>query len=561
MFCYQCEQADRSGPIPGCSLIRGTCGKDETTSALQDLLIYQLKGVADYAAHARSVGAGDDEAAGFLAFAMFTTLTNVNFSQTRFVEFIRQADQYKTRLKESYEEAALKSGSKPEVLSGPAEFTPAATTEGLEERAASLGILAGIDEVGPDVIGLRALNLYGLKGICAYIHHAEVMGYTDSGIYKDLEDALVYLGTDPSDIEDLLEHALGLGRTNLAVLDMLNRANSGSFGTPSPTTVRTTPVKGHAVLISGHDFPGLKALLEQTEGTGINVYTHGEMLPAHGYPELRKYPHLVGNYGGAWQDQQTDFANFPGPIIMTSNCMIEPRQAYKHHIYTNGPVGWPGVRHIADHDFSEVIRAALALPGYVSTEEAKEIPVGFGHDAVLQLSDEVLDAVHSGRLKRIFVMGGCDGASPGRNYFRDYAEAVPDDALILTMGCAKYRFNDLNFGELNLSGNVDVPRLLDVGQCNDSYSAVRIAMALADALGCEVNDLPLTMVLSWFEQKAVAVLLTLLALGIRNINLGPTLPAFLTPAAIDIVVERFGLHLIGDDPLSDLNNAMAGAAS
>ncbi|MCI1749529.1 MAG: hydroxylamine reductase [Acidipropionibacterium sp.] len=556
MFCYQCEQADRSGPIPGCSLIRGTCGKDEPTSALQDLLIYQLKGVADYAAHARSLGAGDDEAAGFLALAMFTTLTNVNFSQARFVELIRQAEKLRIRLKARYERAAADAGVKPQILTGPAAFVPAGTTDGLIEQAASRGILAGVEEVGPDVIGLRALNLYGLKGICAYIHHAAVMGYTDPAVFKDVEDALVYLGTDPSGIEDLLEHALGLGRTNLAVLDMLNRANSGSFGTPSPTLVRTTPVAGHAILISGHDFPGLKALLEQTEGTGINVYTHGEMLPAHGYPELRRYPNLVGNYGGAWQDQQVDFANFPGPIVMTSNCMIEPRQAYKHQIFTNGPVGWPGVRHIVDHDFSEVIRAARALPGFPETVPEKSIPVGFGHRAVLELSDEVLDAVRTGQLTHIFVMGGCDGASPGRNYFREYAQATPDDTLILTMGCAKYRFNDLDFGTL-----IGLPRLLDVGQCNDSYSAVRIAMGLADGLGCEVNDLPLTMVLSWFEQKAVAVLLTLLALGIRNINLGPTLPAFLTPAAIQIVVERFGLHLIGDDPIADLHQALAGAVA
>ncbi len=556
MFCYQCEQADRSGPIPGCSLTRGTCGKDEPTSALQDLLIYQLKGVADYAAHARRLGAGDDEAAGFLALAMFTTLTNVNFSQTRFVELIRQAELYRAHLKARYEQAAADAGVTPETLTGPAAFVPASTTDGLIEQAASHGILAGLEQVGPDVIGLRALNLYGLKGICAYIHHAAVMGYTDPAVFADVEDALVYLGTDPTDIEDLLEHALGLGRTNLSVLDMLNRANSGSFGTPSPTTVRTTPVAGKAILISGHDFPGLKALLEQTEGTGINVYTHGEMLPAHGYPELRAYPHLAGNYGGAWQDQQVDFANFPGPIIMTSNCMIEPRQAYKHQIFTNGPVGWPGVRHIADHDFSEVIQAARALPGFTETAPEKSIPVGFGHKAVLELSDEVLDAVRTGKLTHIFVMGGCDGASPGRNYFREYAEATPDNTLILTMGCAKYRFNDLDFGTL-----IGLPRLLDVGQCNDSYSAVRIAMGLAEALGCEVNDLPLTMVLSWFEQKAVAVLLTLLALGIRDINLGPTLPAFLTPAAIQIVVERFGLHLIGDDPIADLDKAMAGATA
>lgn len=555
MFCYQCEQADRSGPVPGCSLTRGTCGKDEPTAALQDLLIHQLKGVADYAAHARALGAADDEAAGFLAFAMFTTLTNVNFSQTRFVSLIRQGEELKARLRTRYERAAEQAGVQPETLTGSAAFTPAPTTDGLIEQAESRGILAGIDQAGPDVVGLRALNLYGLKGVCAYIHHAAVMGYTDPAVSKDVEDALVYLGTDPDDVEDLLDHALGLGRTNLRVLDLLNRANTGTFGTPSPTTVRRTPVAGRAILISGHDFPGLAALLEQTAGTGINVYTHGEMLPAHGYPELRKYPNLVGNYGGAWQDQQVDFANFPGPIVMTSNCMIEPRAAYKHRIFTNGPVGWPGVRHLDSHDFSEVIRAARAMPGFTQTEPEKLLHVGFGHQAVLELSDDLVGAVRRGDLAHIFVMGGCDGASPGRNYFREYADATPQNSLILTMGCAKYRFNDLDLGEL-----MGLPRLLDVGQCNDSYSAVRIAMGLAEALGCGVNDLPLTMVLSWFEQKAVAVLLTLLALGIRDIHLGPTLPAFLTPTAVQIVVERFGLHLIGEDPITDLRDAMGAAA-
>ncbi len=553
MFCYQCEQVDRSGPILGCTLTRGTCGKDERTAALQDLLIYQLKGVADYAAHARALGAGDDDAADFLSFALFTTLTNVNFSPTRFVSLIKQAEMVKERVRSAYESAAAAAGAPAERLTGPAEFVPATTTDALVEQAMSLGILAGIDEVGPDVIGLRALILYGLKGVCAYIHHASVMGYSDSAVLSDVEKALVYLGSDPSDIEELLEYALGLGRTNLAVLDLLHRANSGSFGTPSPARVRMSAVEGKAILVSGHDFPALKALLEQTEGTGINIYTHGEMLPAHGYPELRAYPHLVGNYGGAWQDQQTDFANFPGPILMTSNCIIEPRQAYKHQIFTNGPVGWPGVRHLETHDFTEIIRAAQALPGFAETARKRSAMVGFGHQAVLELSDEVLRAVKEGELNHIFVMGGCDGASPGRNYFREYAQATPDDSLILTMGCAKYRFNDIDFGEL-----IGLPRLLDVGQCNDSYSAVRIAMGLADALGCEVNDLPLTLVISWFEQKAVAVLLTLLALGIKNINLGPTLPAFLTPAAIDIVVERFGLGLIGNDPVADLQDALVG---
>jgi hydroxylamine reductase len=556
MFCYQCEQTDRSGPTPGCALLKGTCGKDETTAALQDLLIYQLKGIAQYATRARALGAGDDEAANFLAFAMFTTLTNVNFSATRFVSLIGEAAAVRDRLRSRYQQAAAQAGQVSDTLDGPAAFQPAQTTDALVEQAAALGILAGIDDVGPDVVGLRALNLYGLKGVCAYIYHAAAMGYTDPAIFADLERALAYLSGDPSGVEDLLEHALGLGRSNLAVLRLLNEANTGTFGVPTPASVRTAPVAGKAILISGHDFPGLLALLEQTKGTGINVYTHGEMLPAHGYPKLKAYPHLVGNYGGGWQDQQVDFARFPGPIVMTSNCLIEPRPAYRQRIFTNGPVGWPGVRHLTDHDFSQVIKAAQALPGFAETAPEKSIMVGFGHQAVLGVADSVIEAVRAGKLKRFFLIGGCDGAAPGRNYYREYAEATPADTLMLTLGCAKYRFNDVDFGQV-----LGLPRLLDVGQCNDSYSAVQIALALAEAFDCDVNDLPLSLVLSWFEQKAVAVLLTLLALGIRNISVGPTLPAFLTPAAVAIVNERFGLHPVGADPHPDLQAALAGSAS
>lgn len=556
MFCYQCEQTDRSGDTPGCVLAPGTCGKDETTAALQDLLIYQLKGIAQYAARARALDAGDDQAARFLTYAMFTTLTNVNFNSTRFVGMIKEAAAVRDRLRSRYEQATAQAGQAPDALDGPAAFQPADTTDALVEQAAALGILAGIDQVGPDVVGLRALNLYGLKGICAYVYHATAMGYTDPAIFAAVENALAYLAGDPSGVEDLLEHALGLGRTNLTVMELLDKANTETFGTPTPASVRTTPVAGKAILISGHDFPGLLALLEQTKGTGINVYTHGEMLPAHGYPKLKAYPHLAGNYGGGWQDQQIDFAKFPGPVVLTSNCLIEPLPAYRQRIFTNGPVGWPGVRHLAAHDFSQVIKAAQALPGFAETVPEKTIMVGFGHDAVLGVAGKVVEAVRAGQIRRFFLIGGCDGAAPGRSYFREYAEATPADTVMLTLGCAKYRFNDLDFGQV-----IGLPRLLDVGQCNDSYSAVQIALALADAFGCGVNDLPLTLVLSWFEQKAVAVLLTLLALGIRNISLGPTLPAFLTPAAVAIVSERFGLHPNSDDPIADMNSALAASTS
>jgi hydroxylamine reductase len=374
-------------------------------------------------------------------------------------------------------------------------------------------------------------------------------------IYAAVENELAYLAGDPRQVDDLLQHALGLGMTNLDVMQLLDAANTGTFGTPEPTAVRVTPLAGRSILVSGHDLADLSALLEATQGLGINVYTHGELLPAHAYPQLKAYPHLVGNYGGAWQDQQSDFAQFPGPILMTSNCIIKPRAAYLRRIFTTGPVDWPGVTHLAHGDFAELIQAALAEPGFAEVAEdatEKTILIGFGRDAVLGVADQVIDAVKSGAIRHFFLIGGCDGADPGRNYYTELAEQAPDDTIVMTLGCAKFRFNQHDFGAIGA-----LPRLLDIGQCNDSYSAIQIAIALAGAFECEVNELPLTLVLSWFEQKAVAVLLTLLALGIKNIKLGPTLPAFLTPAAVNILVETFGLAPLGD-PADDLAKALAG---
>lgn len=553
MFCYQCEQTRRPAntDLPGCTLARGVCGKDAETAALQDLLVHQVQGISQYAVRARALGAGDDDAAAFVVFAMFTTLTNVNFDADRFVHLIDEAARVRDRVRAAYEAAARAAGQDVRVLDGPAAFVPEAGVQALERQAELVGILAGLDDVGQDVVGLRALVLYGLKGVCAYAHHAAVMGSTSSRVFAAIEEDLAFLADRPRDIETLLERALGVGRTNLEVMRLLDEANTSTFGTPAPTAVRTTPVEGRAILVSGHDLPGLLALLEQTKDLGVNVYTHGEMLPAHGYPRLSAYPHLVGNYGGAWQDQQSDFAAFPGAVLMTSNCLIKPRPAYQDRIFTNGPVGWPDVPHLETHDFAPVIEAALAQPGFTETAPERTITVGFGHDAVLGVADVVVDAVRTGAVRHFFLIGGCDGAASGRNYYTEYAERVPDDGVVMTLGCAKYRFNDLEFGEV-----AGLPRLLDLGQCNDSYSAIRIATALAEAFDCGVNDLPLSLVLSWFEQKAVAVLLTLLALGITDISLGPTLPAFLTPAALDVVVDRFGVRPIGD-PEKDLELALA----
>jgi hydroxylamine reductase len=541
VFCYQCEQTDRSGANPGCGGPVGNCGKNAITSDLQDLLLHAVKGIAQYATRARSLGVPDDEASEFILYAVFTTLTNVNFNPTRFAGLLREAAAVRDRVRARYEEAARARGLEPETLGGPAAWSPEADQDGLRRQAGTKGVLAGLDIVGADVVGLRNLHLYALKGICAYAYHACVLGHRRPEIFAEIEKAFAYLAEDPKDVEELFERALGLGRLNLSVIELLDAANTGTFGAQQPTAVRVTPVKGKAILVSGHDLRDLAALLEQTAGTGINVYTHGEMLPAHAYPRLKAYPHLVGNYGGAWHDQQREFAAFPGPILMTSNCIIEPHASYRRRIFTAGPVGWPGVRHIADHDFTPLIQAAKATPGFTEDGPEEYITVGFARDSVLAVSDRVVEAVKQGAIRHFFLIGGCDGPTPGRDYYRELALALPQDTVILTLGCAKYRFNRHDFGEIG-----GIPRLLDVGQCNDSHSAITIASALADAFGCGINDLPLTLTLAWTEQKAIAVLLTLLALGVKDIRVGPQPPAFLTPALAERLAERFGLRIIGD---------------
>ncbi|MBI0330345.1 hydroxylamine reductase [Burkholderia plantarii] len=555
MFCYQCEQTDRTGARPGCASAKGNCGKDATTADLQDLLVHAVKGIARYGALARRLGEPDREAERFVLYAMFTTLTNVNFHAARFVAMLREAAQIRDRVKAACEAKARAIGQAVPALDGPAAWQPADDLAGLLAQASAVGIEAGADAVGEDVIGLRALVLYGLKGVCAYAHHARVLGYERDEVFAGVEAALASLAAAPTDITALLGQALELGRLNLMVLELLDNANTGRFGTQRPTAVRVSPVAGKAILVSGHDLGDLHALLEQTAGTGIQVYTHGEMLPAHAYPMLKAFPHLAGNYGGAWQDQQSDFAHFPGPVLMTSNCIIEPLPQYRQRIFTTGPVGWPGVRHLEHHDFPMLIRAAQALPGFPATAPEQTITVGFGRHAVLGVAGQVLAAIKAGQIRHFFLIGGCDGAAPGRNYYTDFARQAPADTVVMTLGCNKYRFNRHAFGEIG-----GIPRLLDLGQCNDSYSAIRIATALAGELGCAVNELPLSFVVSWFEQKAVAVLLTMLALGLRNIHLGPSLPAFLTPGALAVLVEQFGIRPIGDAS-EDLAAALAHTAA
>ena len=552
MFCYQCEQTDRTGEQPGCHSGRGNCGKDEATAALQDLTVYVCYAIGQYARRARELGSGSPEAADFAAGAMFTTLTNVNFNATRFVLLLGEAAKARDKVRAGYERAARERGAEPESLSGPAVIELADDINGLVAQGDLVGVDAGIDVLGPDIVGLRNLNLYGLKGACAYAHHAHVLGYRSDEVDAGIEAALDFLAEPPTEVEPLLEHALAIGSLNLKVMELLDQANTGSFGHPVPTEVRTTPLAGKAILVSGHDLGDLKQILEATAGQGVNIYTHGEILPAHGYPELNNHSHLVGHHGGAWQDQHSDFASFPGPVVMTSNCLIEPQPSYKQRVFTTGPAGWPGVRHLTLANLAPLLKAAQALPGFAEDESPKTITVGFARDAVLGVADKVIEAVKAGSIRRFLVIGGCDGAAPGRNYYTDVADHAPHDTVMLTMGCAKYRFNGHEYGTIG-----GIPRLLDLGQCNDAYSAIQIAVALAGAFDCAVNDLPLSMFVSWFEQKAAAVLLTLLALGIRNIRLGPSLPAFLTPAAANVLVERFALKPIGD-PLEDLAAAMAG---
>ncbi|HEX3046445.1 MAG TPA: hydroxylamine reductase [Bacillota bacterium] len=532
MFCYQCEQTAKG---TGCTAA-GVCGKDETTAVLQDLLVYAVQGIASYAHRARSLGIIDPKVDLFVTEALFTTVTNVNFDPQRLGGFIEKAAILKDKMKKLYLDACQKAGKDPAKLDGPAAWTPASDLEGLLAQGKQVSISNKTSEYGADRAGLIELILYGLKGMAAYADHAQILGVEDESVYAFFHEALDFLTRKDLSLDQLLAMALKVGEINLKVMGLLDGANTSAYGHPVPTPVRVMPVKGRAILVSGHDLKDLEELLIQTAGRGINVYTHGEMLPAHGYPILKKYPHLVGNYGGAWQDQRKEFEQFPGAILMTTNCIQKPADSYKHRLFTSGLVAWPGVTHIADRNFAPVIKAALAEPGFPATEPEQTILTGFARNAVLGVANQVIAAVKSGAIRHFFLIGGCDGAKPGRNYYTEFAQKTPQDTVILTLACGKYRFNKLDFG--NIGG---IPRLLDVGQCNDAYSAIQIAVALAKAFDTDVNSLPLSLILSWYEQKAVCILLTLLYLGIKNIRLGPSLPAFVTPAALQILQDKFNL--------------------
>jgi hydroxylamine reductase len=536
MFCYQCEQTSQG---QGCQTI-GVCGKDENTATLQDLLIHAVKGISQYAHWARTLNAADPEVDAFTIEAIFATLTNVNFDEDRVADLIYRAAEIRNQAKALYQSAASKAGVTAEILGGPAAWQPATTRQALLAQGQEQLIPAAFLNGNKETKNLEELIIYGIKGVAAYAYHAMALGSSAPASYAKVHEIMAAL-TQQQSIEALLGLAMQVGELNYAVLEQLDRAHVETFGAPTPASVRVHPVSGKAILVSGHDLHDLYQLLVQTEGLGINIYTHGEMLPAHGYPKLKAFKHLAGNYGGAWVDQADEFDAFPGAILMTSNCIQKPKESYQGRIFTAGPVQWPGVQHISASangavDFSPVIKAALAAPGFKQDGPDESITVGFGHDAVLGVAGTVIEAVKSGALRRFFLIGGCDGARSGRNYYTELAEKVPQDCVILTLACGKFRFNKKEFGTLG-----GLPRLLDMGQCNDAFSALKVAQALAGAFNCGVNDLPLSLVLSWYEQKAVSILLTLLWLGVKNIRIGPTLPAFITPSVLELLNKNYNL--------------------
>ncbi|HEA3129480.1 TPA: hydroxylamine reductase [Aeromonas hydrophila] len=533
MFCVQCEQTIRTPAGNGCAYAQGMCGKTAETSDLQDVLIYTLQGLSAWALAAREHGIVDSEIDAFVPKAFFATLTNVNFDSARIVAYVNQALTYRQQLAAKLAPLAVQA----DALSAAARFEPGADLLAQLAQAPQTAVNRGKNEVNEDIMGLRLLCLYGLKGAAAYMEHARVLDQQDAGVAAEFHRIMSWLGTDPSDLDPLFKCAMEIGLLNFKIMEMLDLGETTAFGHPEPTQVRVTPVPGKCILVSGHDMVDLKLILEQTKGTGIKVYTHGEMLPALAYPFFKQYPHLVGNYGSAWQNQQKEFANFPGAVVMTSNCIIDPNVGnYSDRIFTRSIVGWPGVTHLEGEDFSAVIAKAQALEGFKHVELEHFITIGFARNALMQAAPAVIDKVKAGEISHFFLVGGCDGDRAERAYYTEFAKAIPQDSLLLTLGCGKYKFNKLDFGDIG-----GIPRLLDVGQCNDAYSAIQLALALSEAFECGVNDLPLTLVLSWFEQKAIVILLTLLALGVKDIRTGPTAPAFLTPALLKVLEEQFGL--------------------
>lgn len=530
MFCNQCEQTAKGF---ACT-VAGVCGKTPDVAALQDLLLHAVKGLSLFAHEGRRHGIVDPEVNGFTVKAIFSTLTNVDFDPPRFQSLIKRA----VELRQMMRDKVAGAGGRTDFTDPSATFEPAGSLEELIKQGESMGLVVD-RQADEDIQSLQLILVYGIKGVSAYADHARILGQEDDKVYAFIHEGLTALTKKDLAMDDWLKLVLKCGEINLRTLELLDKANTDAFGHPVPTKVPLGHKKGKCILVSGHDLKDLSDLLQQTEGKGIYVYTHGEMLPAHGYPGLKKYGHLYGHFGTAWQNQKKEFATFPGAILMTTNCIQEPQESYLNNIFSTGLVGWPGVTHVENGQFDPVIQKALEMPGFPDDEDRGTVTVGFGHNALFGVSEKVIDAVKRGAIKHFFLVAGCDGAKPGRNYFTEFVQKVPKDAVVLTLACGKFRFFDLDMGEIE-----GIPRLIDIGQCNDAYSAIQIALALAKAFNCEVNDLPLSMVLSWYEQKAVAILLTLLYLGIKDIRLGPSLPAFISPNVLDVLVKNFNIKPI-----------------
>ncbi|TAN42326.1 MAG: hydroxylamine reductase [Nitrospirae bacterium] len=543
MFCYQCEQASGS---KACTKV-GVCGKDPELSALQDLLIYSLKGLSLQAVEARKASIVEQDLNIFTTKALFSTLTNVDFDPKRFEVLIQQSIEFRNSLKARVRAA----GGRTDFTHGSASFKPAASVEGLAKQGRQVVERISDVLIDPDIQSLQDILVFGLKGVAAYADHAQILGKTDDSVYAFMHEALAATTRTDLGLNDWVALVLKCGEINLKAMEILDSGNTGTYGHPVPTKVPLGAKAGKAILVSGHDLKDLEAILKQSEGKGINVYTHGEMLPAHGYPGLKKYPHFYGHYGTAWQNQHKEFAHFPGAIVMTTNCIQKPLASYAGNLFTCGLVGWPDVEHISSGDFSPVIEKALALPGFIKDLPGKEVMAGFARNAVLGVADKVVELVKNKQIRHFFLVGGCDGAKAGRNYYTKFVEMAPDDTVILTLACGKFRFFDKELGDIG-----GIPRLLDIGQCNDAYSAVQIAVALSKAFNVGVNELPLSLILSWYEQKAVAILLSLFHLGIKDIRLGPTLPAFITPNVLDVLVKNFGIKPIAATPEEDLRTIL-----
>jgi hydroxylamine reductase len=535
MYCNQCEQTAQG---IACTKA-GVCGKSGELADIEDVLIHALCGLSLYANEARQQGKVDRDIDRFTMEAIFSTLTNVNFDPDRFAALIGKAVEFRERLKAELD-------GKVSFDHPAANFIPADTVKGLAEQGAALKFIETLD-ADENIRSLKQTLLYGLKGIAAYADHAAILGQEDPAVAGFVYEALSALLAEGLTIEQCVPVAMKAGQINLRAMELLDAGNTGSYGHPAPTSVPLGHRKNKCILITGHDLRDLDLLLQQTAGKGIDVYTHGEMLPCHGYPELKKHPHFYGHFGTAWQNQHKEFPEFPGPVLFTTNCIQKPREDYKERIFTTGLVGWPGVTHLESKDFSPVIAKALAMDGWQDDADKGSVMVGFARNAVLGVADKVIEAVKGKQIRHFFLVGGCDGAKPGRDYFTRFVEQVPADCMVLTLACGKFRFFDKQLGDIG-----GIPRLLDVGQCNDAYSAIQIALALAKAFNCGVNELPLSMIISWYEQKAAAILLTLLSLGIKDIRLGPSLPAFISPAILSFLVATFGIRPIAATPEEDL---------